>query len=165
MSESTRPGLEILKTAAQSAHPLEEAARGRIVGFINSKACDDGGFRGRTLQSDIYYTHFALAALAALYSAPEDLPAVKRYLSEFSHAPVDDFVHFNSLLRARMIVRLFELPRLIQRGILGGSTLGKAMLSIAPEKAELKKSGIERLEEWRSRDGGYHHARKDADQG
>jgi prenyltransferase beta subunit len=162
MSDELRPGLEVLRVASQSTRLVEETARGRIVEFIRSKRCDDGGYAGRTSDSDLYYSHFALSCLAALHSASDDPECTERYFEQKNQPNDLDFVHLNALLRGQLLLRFLDLPGLVRRSVLRGSMLGRALLKLspAPELYALKN-----IEEWRSRDGGYHHTEKNAERG
>ncbi len=162
MSDTLRPGLEVLRVASRATTLVEEAARGRMVEFIRSKQCADGGYAGRTSQSDLYYSHFALSCLAALHSAPDDTNLADRYFNEKCKPDALDFVHLNALLRGQLLLRFLELPGLVRRGILRGSMFGSALLKFAPN---VDQRALQALEDWQSRDGGYHHAEKNAEHG
>jgi len=70
---------QVLADAAQRATlSLADESRAGIAGFILRQQQADGGFRGRSSASDLYYTYFAIQALVAL---GERLPVAS--LSEF----------------------------------------------------------------------------------
>jgi hypothetical protein len=56
--------LEMLEAAARGARALGKAQA--VEAFVLAHQCEDGGFRGRGQQSDLYYTVFALQTLQAL---------------------------------------------------------------------------------------------------
>ncbi len=69
-----------------------------IIAFLNDKQNPDGGFRGRSKHSDIYYTLFASEALIALGAK---LPAklIKKYLKGLLDNLPCDLIHLASLIR------------------------------------------------------------------
>lgn len=71
--------------------PLLGDAAPRMAAFVNSLANPDGGFRGRSRASDLYYTAFALGCLNALGAAlPPRLPD---FLDGFGLGQGLDLVH------------------------------------------------------------------------
>ena len=102
-----------------------------IEGFLRRQQNDDGGFKDRSGQSDLYYTVFGLDALAALQ---RELPAEKtaRFLERFGTGASLDFVHLCCLARC--------------------------WSAIAPGKIHVAEALASRLEHFRAGDGGYHPA-------
>ncbi|MCY2923971.1 MAG: hypothetical protein NT031_00765 [Planctomycetota bacterium] len=80
---------------------LGAEAFGRAGEFVAARACPDGGFRGRSDASDLYYTSFALLA------SPAAPPATRDYVRAFADGADLDLVHLGCLARAR---RLLHLP-------------------------------------------------------
>ena len=101
-----------------------------VAGFLRGQMNDDGGFGGRDGMSDLYYTVFGLEGLLALQA---DLPASRSaaYLRSFRDGAELDFVHLTCLARC-------------------WSAMPSPLRDEAPRAALLG-----RLEEFRSRDGGY----------
>jgi hypothetical protein len=77
---------------------LGAAAAKRIARFLRSQANPDGGFRGRSETSDLYYTVFGLMALDAL---GVEIPAapLRKYLDGFETGASLDLVHLSALAR------------------------------------------------------------------
>lgn len=67
------------------------------VAFLRGCVNSDGGFRGRSPASDLYYTVFGLESLAALDEPPP--PATADYLRRFEDIESLDFVHATCLAR------------------------------------------------------------------
>jgi prenyltransferase beta subunit len=101
-----------------------------VAGFLRSQLNDDGGFGGRDGKSDLYYTVFGLEGLLALQA---ELPASRSavYLRSFGDGTELDFVHLTCLARC-------------------WAALPQPLRDEAPHSALLG-----RLEQFRSRDGGY----------
>ncbi|MFQ5719704.1 MAG: prenyltransferase/squalene oxidase repeat-containing protein [Acidobacteriota bacterium] len=70
-----------------------------MVAFVLSQFNPDGGVRGRSPDSDLYYTVFGIEALDALSA---DLPrsSTKAYLEQFGDGDRLDLVHLACLIRA-----------------------------------------------------------------
>jgi prenyltransferase beta subunit len=94
--------------------------------FLLRQMNGDGGFKDRSGVSDLYYTVFGLDSLIALRA---ELPeTAKGYVHKFGTGEGVDFVHVSCLARAW------------------------AALDLAPDPRGL----VERIEQFRSADGGYH---------
>ncbi|MGI9518238.1 MAG: prenyltransferase/squalene oxidase repeat-containing protein, partial [Pirellulaceae bacterium] len=61
-----------LRLAAGISH-LPQDVRERHAQYLKAAQCDDGGFGGRMGDSDLYYTSFALRALAILDQLGEEV--------------------------------------------------------------------------------------------
>jgi hypothetical protein len=127
--------LEMLQVARLAPSLLGDASE-LVERFVRSQQAADGGFFNRDGKSDLYYTSFAIDALTALQS---ELPAegLRAYLETFGDGEELDFVHRCCLARCWSALE-------------GGH----------PEIATV----LERLEDYRARDGGYNQAR-DAESG
>ncbi len=119
--------LEMLQVARLAPTVLGAEATGLVEAFLRSRQNADGGFRGRSPHSDLYYTVFALDGLAAL-QVPLPLEAVRGFLAGFGGGAALDFVHLCCLARLWSWYPVGERPE----GLLA------------------------RLEQWRTKDGGYH---------
>ena len=87
-----------MRAAARGAKaPLGDRAAG-AAGFIAGREDPAGGFRGRGERGDLYYSVFALEALAAL-DAPAPRAAVERWLAGFGAGDDLDLVHLACLAR------------------------------------------------------------------
>jgi len=117
----------MLQVARLAPKVLGAEATSLIERFIRSRQHPDGGFQDRGGKSDLYYSVFALDALAAL-QVPLPLPEVRNYLSSFGDGDGLDFVHLCCLAR-----------------LWGNYPIAERPASLLP-----------RIERWRTPDGGYH---------
>lgn len=157
-------------------------ARDRVADFINQQLNDDGGFKDRSGESDLYYTVFGLEGLTALRL---DLPSEStiKYLQRFGDGADLDLVHLSCLARcwanfpspgldddtARKILDRFELCRSADGGYSAraGAETGTvyncflAFGAYQDLKAELPESdGLLRcIESLRTPDGAYANER------
>lgn len=124
--------LEMLQVARVAPKLLGESA-GLVAAFLNSRLHPQGGVLDRAERPDLYYTVFGLEGLLALQ---EPLPRenTAAWLRSFSDGEGLDFVHLSCLARC-------------------WATLG---LDGFPEAARARLA--QRLEAWRTPDGGYHQA-------
>jgi len=90
------------RLAGRAAGRLPHGA-GPVVQFLRGRRCPDGGFRGRSADSDLYYTAFAVHALSAL-SAELPTEPLGRYLDSFAGGDDLDLVHLACLARCRAVM-------------------------------------------------------------
>ncbi|MBN2376591.1 MAG: hypothetical protein JXD22_09325 [Sedimentisphaerales bacterium] len=88
---------KMLHAAAAATDLLGHSAQ-LVIDFTRSCANPDGGFKGRSPGSDLYYTVFALETLAALQA---DMPTegVHKYLVSFQTGDDLDLIHLACLVR------------------------------------------------------------------
>lgn len=97
--------LQMLQVARLARRSLGESAD-LVVSFLRGLARPDGGYANRGGRSDLYYTPFALDALAALDALPTDDTDAERarrtreWLAGFGDGAALDLVHCCSLARA-----------------------------------------------------------------
>lgn len=128
--------LEMLQVARLAPSVLGEEATGLIREFVGRHHNPDGGYSDRDRNSDLYYTSFAIDTLTAL-SEPLPEAGLQSYLvTELNNLEALDFVHLCCLSRC-------------------ASALRKETLS----GAEVD-SILERIEEYRTPEGGYNQAPK-----
>ncbi len=84
--------------AARSAKNLLREAGDNVVEFVRGRFNADGGARGRSRKSDLYYTVFALDSLAALGARPP-VESTREYPRGFGDGAELDFVHCACLAR------------------------------------------------------------------
>ncbi|MCP4903260.1 MAG: hypothetical protein GY906_40375 [bacterium] len=115
--------------AARSSSLLEAGTADIIADYVEGQLNSDGGFRGRSNESDVYYTLFGIECLAALGRV---LPVntAKSFLAAFGDGDDLDLVHLSCL--ARCLSRCF------------GET-----------EAAARQSLFLRYDEFRDPDGGY----------
>lgn len=87
---------EMRRAASRARNLLNERAD-FVVGFLRSRIVTDGGFRGRTDRSDLYYGVFGLEGLLALAAPPGEPFAA--YLRQFGAGELLDLVHLACLVR------------------------------------------------------------------
>ena len=130
---------DMLDLAAHGACILEPGPRKGMGKFVLAQQRPDGGYAGRDGGgSDLYYTVFAAGVLAALGRWRPFLGAA-RYARGRGHDRITDFVHLACLARLNGRLARFRLAG--------------------------RHTGPERLEAFRSADGGYHHTRRGEAQG
>lgn len=91
-------------TARRGALCLTEEGRADIAAFVFRQQRPDGGFRGRSDASDLYYTHFAVQALLAL-GEPLPAAALAAYLHERRPPGGAELVHLACLACSAARVR------------------------------------------------------------
>ncbi|MFW6161765.1 MAG: prenyltransferase/squalene oxidase repeat-containing protein [Planctomycetota bacterium] len=89
---------QAMLAAARRAPRLLGSSARLVADCARRQLKPDGGFRGRSPASDLYYTVFALETLLAL-DAPVPRHAVRGYLAEFAEGEGLDFVHLCCLAR------------------------------------------------------------------
>jgi len=94
--------------AAAGVRLLDPDAIGRIARFIDSCRCPEGGYRGRSTTSDLYYTQFALAAAKAMGLPPSADDA--DFVARFAAGADLDFVHLTALGRCRVMLADLGMP-------------------------------------------------------
>jgi hypothetical protein len=117
----------MLQVARLARTVLGDEASALVEAFVRSKHAVDGGFQDRGGRSDVYYTVFALDALAAL-QVPLPLEEVRAFLRTFGDGEGQDFVHLCCLARLWGHYPESERPAVL----------------------------LSRVERWRTPDGGYH---------
>jgi len=140
--------LEMLQVAHLAPKVLGDTTE-LVARFVRSQQNEDGGFKDRKGQSDLYYTVFGLDALASLQQ-PIDGERVRRYAESFGDGATLDFVHLCALARcwAALEHRFPNRP--------GALHSPAADLEIgAPLKDEARMGLLQRLATFRAHDGGF----------
>jgi len=159
---------DMFLTASLAHDHITGASWDSIGSYLLSQVNADGGFRGRSGESDLYYSLFGLGALLATGVGFSSRKA-NAYLTSFASGDSLDFVHLICLIRCRCIIRALLRapfgPRLLASRMKGAGMalstfLGGKGGSQAGDPAILRS-----VEEYRSRDGGYSHTMKNAEQG
>ncbi len=92
-----RCGEGIQRALSRGGASLDAAARASVGKFIVSQLNANGGFRGRSAASDLYYTVFGLeCARAVTLELPTD--TIRRFVESKESEPLD-FVHLTCLAR------------------------------------------------------------------
>src|SRR5713101_5666002 len=123
--------LEMLQVARLAPKLLGESSD-LVRDFLLRQQSADGGFKGRSDTSDLYYTVFGIDGLLALQT---ELPLgrIESYLRTFRHGEALDFVHLCCLAR-------------------GGTALSNPTPGLKPLTGELRKSLSSRIETFRAQD-------------
>lgn len=116
--------------AAGRACPVADISVEKATAVFLRKLNPDGGFRGKGVQSDLYYTGFALMSLTAL-GQPLDIPHLADFLDGFGAGEGLDLAHLAALIRCRQLTGRLE----------------------AATNDPLRRQ----LETFRCKDGAYHH--------
>src|SRR5688572_23639864 len=118
--------------------------------FLRSQQHEDGGFKDRKGQSDLYYTVFGLDAFAALQQ-PLEGRRVRAYIESFGDGAGLDFVHLCALARSwAALERRFP-------NRLGPAQSEHAGFAVgAPMVGANRDALLQRLATFRARDGGFH---------
>ena len=123
----------MLAAASRATSFLGDAARA-TAHFLRSQQNPDGGFRGRSAASDLYYTVFAIEGLIALGEPPDPAP-LRRYLDSFGDGAGLDLIHLACLVRCWADIEC-------------------AMRNL-PQVPNLREVCLQRIKAHRSADGGY----------
>jgi prenyltransferase beta subunit len=119
-----------LISAAAAACPIGRITCDKAAAAFLRKQNPDGGFRGKGVQSDLYYTGFALMSLLAL-GRPADRQRLHGYLEQFAVGQGLDLAHLAALIRCHRLL----------------NTLVASFLELYARQ----------LETFRCKDGAYHH--------
>ncbi len=165
MSSSKGPvSQDILCTAGKARTILDAEAIGHIHAFLESRRNGDLGFQDRSGKTDIYYTLFGLSCLLAT-DGPIHSMETRRFLKQYPIDSHHDFIHTVSLLRCRLIGQLLAAPERIRKSLVHDpqSKMSRILQKgfsyrITPNDDE--KRLLEGVEDFRSKDGGYHHAHR-----
>jgi hypothetical protein len=99
-----------MRNAARAAQKfLSSESKSAIIDFVMGQMNPDGGFRGRTQDSDLYYTLFGLECLEAL-NHPLPYDEFSGYLRLFDDGSGLDFIHLCCYARC-----LAKLPEGLQK--------------------------------------------------
>lgn len=122
---------EMLSAASRASEVLDDSAE-LVAGFAAELHNPDGGFKGRTEQSDLYYTVFGIEVLLAL-QAELDRRRTFSFLQQFGDGESLDLVHLACLVRCRADLSQWA----------------------GPVESDIRDRLVERLNRFRSADGGY----------
>ena len=162
---------DMLRAARRAKAALPDA--GAAVAFVRGQALPDGGFRDRSGKADLYYSVFGLQCLLALEPAPEPSieyapepsveyapePAIE-YAPEPSieYAPEPAAEAARTGTRAERYLRSFADPRALD--LVHAACLARCWALVRPRhpagRAGIGRALVERIEAFRSADGGYH---------
>src|SRR5688572_18185189 len=106
----------MLQVARLAPKVLGVEATELVARFLRSQQNEDGGFKDRKGQSDLYYTVFGLDALSALQQQA-DLERVRSYVTSFGDGADLDFVHLCALARSWAALGRNMAPHGIKTGI------------------------------------------------
>ncbi len=154
----TTLSLSLLDRAARARSYLDQNDRKAIAEFLFKHHNPDGGFRGRSTESDLYYAPFALGCLLAL---GQSLPVeeTRPYLASFGEGEGLDLVHLGCLLRC---LRILSTPNLARQtalasrlGVLGHQTFARMVQAFHARPLPGQEAILTHLQTCRCPDGGY----------
>jgi len=125
--------LEMLQVARLAPKLLGDSSS-LVADFLKSRQHACGGFMNRDEKPDLYYTVFGLEGLMALQEAVPSEPALKLWLRTFGDGEGLDFVHLCCLARCW------------------------ANLKVEGLDEQARELLAERIEAYRTADGGYHQS-------
>ena len=171
----------MVRVASRAADFLQESGADDVVGYVRSQVQADGGFRGRSSASDLYYTFFGGSALVALNRPPRPGP-VRKYLETFGDGETLDFVHAASCAQcwaalpyplanrqARRLLRRLEAFRATDggyspaapgaaRGSVYGGFLAFLSYEMTGDPLPRQESLLDSVRSLQTADGGYANA-------
>lgn len=127
----------MLEVASSGVECLDDEARPSIAEFARSCLGSDGGYVDRNGISDLYYTMFGIQLYLTLKIAPP-ARSTKQYIESFTPEDTEDLVHLAALARCRSLLDI---------------------------RGEMDKMILDKIESFRSHDGGYSHVAADASSG
>lgn len=136
---------DFVSTAARAREMLSSEAVERIADYLANAQTDSGGFCDRAGRPDLYYTVFGLAGRIALERAIPRVENLRSFLEDRNNVDALSFVELVSLIRCRRFLEGTD-----------------GTLPIAREQSERLSEVLYR---YRSRDGGFCHETRDADEG
>lgn len=156
--------MDVFSIASSAKRQLDDDAVRKITGFVMSRMNDDGGFQGRSSSSDMYYTFFALATLASLGSSkpnmnlPELIAPVNSYIRKLDVKKLG-FIDLYCMVCALPLLTYLGLPDKAKTIALMFARKNK--MFTAKSTREL----VGRLEDYRSKDGGYNQNARNSKHG
>ncbi|OGV43477.1 MAG: hypothetical protein A2X48_02260 [Lentisphaerae bacterium GWF2_49_21] len=149
--------MDVFTIASSAKKHLDDDAISKTAAFIMSRMNEDGGFRGRSSSSDLYYTFFALATLASL-GASKHISPVNSYLKKIDTHRFG-FIDLYCLACTKPLLTYLKLPDKLKA--LALLTARKNSMFTGRAAKEL----VGRLEDYRSMDGGYNQNTKNSKHG
>ena len=157
MKTSNPRRLDVFNIASSAKRHLDDDAVGKITAFTTSMMNEDGGFRGRSSSSDIYYTFFALATLASLGASKSISPLI----SFMKKVDVDTlgFIDLYCMACMQPLITYLRIP--VKLRPLALASARKSKMFTGKTAQDL----VGRLEYYRSKDGGYNQNFKNSKYG
>jgi len=158
---------EILKALFKTKELLSDEALQEIKSFVISQKSETGGFADRAGKPDIYYSVFGYT-LAFVYDIKLDLEKEFSFLESRDKIKELDLVHAVCYLRCYFLLLAIEQKQ--KFGLKIDPSKLDSFLSRLVLKGLVKKlkkecqSYFELIETYQSKDGGYNHNRKEAEQ-
>ncbi len=102
--------LDILDVAKKSAPYLTDVAKHLILRFLKNQINPDGGLKGKSMESDVYYTLFGVST-AVILDNLEILKDASRYIVACKEIEALDFVHLTAFIRCASILKSLDKRR------------------------------------------------------
>lgn len=158
---------EILNALFKTKNLLSDEALFEIKSFVHSQHCETGGFIDRAGKADIYYSVFAYT-LALAYDINLDIVQEQEFLETWNTEYDLDLVHAVCYIRCYLLLQVIQQNQtfgLKLDNLDSENFLAKLAMNKLIKKAKKNcKAQFEIIDSFRSKDGGYNHNVKSADQ-
>lgn len=105
-------GATLFHYARRAEDVLDSQALSDISEYIRSRQSRDGGFRGRSTESDLYYTFFAISCLLCL-GEPVPGTRVQAFIDDCGPADDLDLMHQCCMARCNAILQFVKIPQFL----------------------------------------------------
>ncbi|MBE3098115.1 MAG: hypothetical protein IMZ44_13435 [Planctomycetes bacterium] len=147
---------DMLRAARRAKAALPDA--GAAAAFVRGQALPDGGFRDRSGKADLYYSVFGLQCLLALDALDEPAATGRSEPAATDHSEPAAEAAGYSRTRTERYLGSFANPRALD--LVHAACLARCWALVRPRhpagRAGIGRALVERIEAFRSADGGYH---------
>ncbi len=158
---------EILKALFRTKDLLSEDALVQIRQFVDQAKYEKGGFQDRAGKPDIYYSVFGYT-LAFAYDIKLDLEKEFTYLEAWDKNQETDLIHAVCYIRCYYLLLVLEQKQMFNLKVdvsdFDGFIAKLVMKRMIKKLRKDCQSYFDLIEDYKSRDGGYNHNKKQAGQ-
>ncbi len=158
---------EILKALFRTKNLLSEDALFQIRQFVDNARCEKGGFQDRAGKPDIYYSVFGYT-LAFAYDIKLDLEKEFTYLESWNKNQETDLIHAVCYIRCYYLLLVLEQKQKFNLKVdvsdFDGFIAKLVMKRMIKKLRKDCQTYFDLIEEYKSKDGGYNHNKKQAEQ-
>ncbi|MDE5423257.1 terpene cyclase/mutase family protein [Ancylomarina sp. DW003] len=158
---------EILKALFRTKDLLSEDALLQIRQFVDQAKYENGGFQDRAGKPDIYYSVFGYT-LAFAYDIKLDLEKEFRFLEGWNQKQNADLIHAVCYIRCYYLLLVLEQKQKFNLKVdvsdFDGFIAKLVMKRMIKKLRKNCQSYFDLIEEYKAKDGGYNHNKKQADQ-
>jgi len=142
---------------------LTNQSLNKIIEFLFNQINNDGGFKDRKGDSDLYYTLFGIMLLAGLNIKINN--KTKDYINDFKKIEDFDFIHLTSFINIKKILLISHLPEIAKKLILNNTE--NKVINLLNNNNDFNNfiKYFNLIENYRSSDNGYNHEIKKSDTG